>query len=331
MIRLALVLVLAGSLVLGTPAPAAAADAPDSCAGATSLSPMGSWVSGTIDSSTDVDWYQFKVPQGAYLQFVLGSLPENYRMDVYYYCGADQAFHHYEAGTGFEELILPSSFAPWTPSHVRISSSGASSSTPYKLRVRTIPRGLSVLSHDTFADANGQHIVGEVTTTGSHRRIRVTATLYDSSNAVIGTVSRRTMLREIQRGRQGDRPRTPFRITFEPPVGFHHYRLSVMGISDRDIHPLEQWKVTLMAPTVDGLGVAHFGGEVANQNRMTIESLDVFVTVYDKLGRVINTGIAVTNKEVLANFGKATFDATFDSHFAAWNKWRADPQALAAP
>jgi hypothetical protein len=319
-----------GTLMFGAVGPTAAADAPNTCAQATTTSPIGSWISGTIESSTDVDWYAFPVPKDTYLQFTLGSLPENYRMDVYYYCGGDQLFRSYEGGTAFEEVILHSAFHPWTPSHVRISSSGASSNLPYKLRVRVVPRGLSILSHDSFADEAGQHIVGEVFTTSSHRRIRVTATLYDSSDAVIGTVSRRTMLSVIQRGRAYDRPRTPFRITFVPPVGFDHYRLAVTGISDRP-NPLDRWAVTPLPPFVDGLGVAHFSGETANQNGITVASLDVFVTVYDKLGRVINTAVAVTNKETLANYGKATFDATFDSHFAAWNKWRADPQAIPAP
>ena len=136
MSRRFIVPVLALILLLGTHLPAAAAvDAPSRCGQIGSATPVGQWVSGTIDSATDVDWYRFAMPEHANVQLLLGGLPANYRMDVYRQCGdtAGRHFRDYQPGTQFEELILSTSTAPFVPAYVRISGvSGASSAEPYR-------------------------------------------------------------------------------------------------------------------------------------------------------------------------------------------------------
>ena len=240
MSRRFIVPVLALILLLSTHLPAAAAvDAPSRCGQIGSATPVGQWVSGTIDSATDVDWYRFAMPEHANVQLLLGGLPANYRMDVYRQCGdtAGRHFRDYQPGTQFEELILSTSTAPFVPAYVRISGvSGASSAEPYQLRAKVVPAGsLSVLSSRTFVDADGRHIVGEVLTTGRHRNVRVTATLFDSADSVIATKTVPAMVRHITFSR-GDRRRTPFEVVFATAPGFDHYRLTVQG-AGTGIHP----------------------------------------------------------------------------------------------
>jgi hypothetical protein len=324
--------VLALVLVLGTQLPAAAAvDAPSRCGQIGSATPVGRWISGTIGSATDVDWYRFAMPKHATVQIVLGGLPADYRMDVYRQCGDTAAFHFhsYQSGTQFEELILPTNSDPYVPAYVRISGvSGANSAEPYRLRVKLVPSGLSVLSSRTFVNADGRHIVGEILTTGRHRNVRVTATLFDSAESVIATKMVPAMVRHITFSRV-DRRRTPFEVTFDTAPGFDHYRLTVQG-AGTGTFPIRGLNFSQFEPFVDGAG-GHFPGEVRNNSGSAIDSLDVFVTLYDALGRVINVAPAATGKEHVGAGGKSLFDATFSSRYASWNRWRALPDAVPAP
>ena len=333
MSRRFIVPVLALILLLSTHLPAAAAvDAPSRCGQIGSATPVGQWVSGTIDSATDVDWYRFALPEHANVQLLLGGLPANYRMDVYRQCGDTDGFHlhSYQPATQFEELILSTSFAPYVPAYVRISGvSGASSAEPYQLRAKVVPDdSLSVLSSRTFVDADGRHIVGEVLTTGRHRNVRVTATLFDSAESVIATKMVPAMVRHIDFSR-GDRRRTPFEVVFDTSPGFDHYRLTVQG-AGTGIHPIRGLNFTQFDPFVDMAG-GHFPGEVRNNSSSAIDSLDVFVTLYDTLGRVINVASATTGKEHVGQGGKSLFDATFSDRYASWNRWRALPDAIPTP
>ena len=223
MSRRFIVPVLALILLLSTHLPAAAAvDAPSRCGQIGSATPVGQWVSGTIDSATDVDWYRFALPEHANVQLLLGGLPANYRMDVYRHCGDTDGFHFhsYQPGTQFEELILSTSFAPYVPAYVRIS--GCVGRVQRRSRTSCGPKSyrprLSVLSSRTFVEPDGRHIVGEVLTTGRHRNVRVTATLFDSAESVIATKTVPAMVRHIDSSR-GDRRRTPFEVVFDTSPG----------------------------------------------------------------------------------------------------------------
>jgi hypothetical protein len=295
-----------------------------------SASPTGSWIAGTIASAADVDWYRFSLPGHRSVQYLLGGLPADYRMDVYRQCGDAQAFHYhdYQPGTQFEELILPTYSDPYMPVYVRISSaSGVASSEPYGLRARIVPNGLTIMSSNSFREAAQRHIVGEVYTTGDYHGMQVTATLYDSSGDVLGMVAAPTMLQEIEWSRY--RRRTPFEIVFTQPAGFDHYRVSVTGERE-PVDPLGRMNLSYLSPFVDASDVGHFPGEIRNNNSFTIASLDVFVTLYNDHGRVINVAAAATGKESVGPGGKAVFDATFDRSFETWNRWRAVPQAVPA-
>ena len=317
---------LAATFVLGTSSPASAAgDAPDRCDQIVSASPLGSWISGTIESSTDVDWYRFPLPDNEVAQYLLGDLPADYQMQIVRHCGKARRIYSYRPGTEFEELILSTHSDPYMPSYVRVSSvSGASSAEAYKLRVRILPKKISILSQRSFADDGGlRHIVGEVIALSEFRRTRVSATLHDSSDVILGEVSARTMLRSLEGGR------SPFELVFDPPPGFDHYRLSVSGVNE-PVNPVARLFKRQLTPFVDDLSVGHFPGSVTNNNTFAIESLEVFVTLYDSIGRVINVAAAETSKDSMGPGGKALFDATFGDHYANWNRWRVVTQALRA-
>lgn len=209
------------------------------------------------------------------------------------------------------------------------SAAGASSTEPYKLRFRILPAGLVILSSNSYVDAGGlRHIIGDVITTAdAFRSVKATATLYDSADALIGTASHRTMLRKLV---QRTGLRSPFEIVFDPPPGYDHYTLTVSGIKANS-EVLERLKIELKIPYTDDLDVGHFPGRLTNNNNFAIDSLEMFVTVYNAEARVINVGQAATNKVLVPKFDGTRFDATFVDHFASWNRFRAVAQAVVAP
>ena len=171
-----------------------------------------------------------------------------------------------------------------------------------------------------------RHIVGEVFTDGIATAVKVRATLYDSAGAVIATVAAATKPRGI--GSSSFR-RSPFDIVFAPPAGYDHYSLAARSTSAAEtvmgLYP------TQFEPVVDTGGVAHFTGEMENGNNFAIDALDVFVTIYDSVGRVLNAVTASTGKESVGAKGESAFDGSFSHHFTGWNRWRAVGDAVAAP
>ena len=63
------------------------ADAPNTCATATSISKSGGWLYNTLSSSSDVDWYKFSLGSPIYTMVTLAGLTANYRLDLYTACG----------------------------------------------------------------------------------------------------------------------------------------------------------------------------------------------------------------------------------------------------
>ena len=73
----------AGSLASATAV--IAADAPDGCSAATTGS-KNTWLSGTIATVKDVDWYRFRIKTGKRVLLTLGGLPADYDLSLYGGC-----------------------------------------------------------------------------------------------------------------------------------------------------------------------------------------------------------------------------------------------------
>src|SRR5918912_1254523 len=71
---------------LFAPAAVVAADAPNTCAAATSASAGNTWLTDTISSSTDTDWFRFDLASSARTLITLGNLPRDYDLYLYSSC-----------------------------------------------------------------------------------------------------------------------------------------------------------------------------------------------------------------------------------------------------
>lgn len=298
---------------LGMPAAAAAADAPGSCAAATSNRVPNTWLSDTIASSTDVDWFRFTLTTTTRAQVILGALPADYDLRVYAGCSTLLA-QSTRSGRQFEEIYR--SFAPGTY-RVRVSGfEGASSSSPYSLRFRTLARGIRILSSTTWVDTSGRvHVAGEVlnNTAESRRWIQIDATLQNASG---GTLGRAVAYSDVPV--LAPWSRSSFEVVATAPAGFSRASLRVCTPSSTGTcapgqvttAPLAGLVVTAGQAYVDSLGRQHYPGTVRNGNAATVSGIRASVTAYDALGNVRAVGAGPTSPDTLATTTVASYDLT---------------------
>ncbi len=206
----------------------AAADAPNSCAAATTASPINTWLRGDISSGTDTDWYRFQKASTNFSLITLGALPKDYRLDLYN-SSCTRLTGSNRPGFEFEEIYRQlavgtyfARVAPATPS--------AYSTRQYALRLRTLPTGVFIVSSaPAYMDNNDYlFIPGEVlnNTGTAQQSVKITATYYNSANVVIKTDFTNPMAGDLS-----SRGRSPFVVGTEAPIGYHHYTLKVTSTS----------------------------------------------------------------------------------------------------
>ncbi len=224
-------LAMVGIASFAMPAAAVAADAPGACSTSAAARTKNAWLTGTIGSATDVDWYRFTVSTGTRAIVTLGNLPANYELRVYSGCSTLVRSSNCP-GRQFEDvyayLAAGSYFA-------RVSGvAGASSTSTYALRFRTVAWGLPILSSTTWTDSSGYlHIAGEVlnNTAESRRWVQVNASLLNADGATIGSAVGYTDIPTL-----APWTRSPFEIVTRKPSGYARTTL-------RNLHP--EWNQRL--------------------------------------------------------------------------------------
>jgi peptidoglycan/xylan/chitin deacetylase (PgdA/CDA1 family) len=286
-----------------SPAGASAADAPNTCAGATSASALNAWLTDTISSSSDVDWYRFVNPSSRRALVTLGNLPADYDLFLYSSCSTPLASSH-RSGRQYDEIYRN---LPAGTYFVRVAGyAGASSPSAYALRFRPLAEGVHVLSYTGWTDATGRrHLAGEILNNTSDRRrhVQLNATLYNSSNVAIGSAVGYAELDVVS-----PRGRSPFEIVTKMPAGYHHSSVSVAKSSVTTAAPVGGLAVTAGAPYTDSSGARHFPGNLRNSNATSVYLTHVLTTLYDAYGQVRGLGWAFTNPAAIGAGATATFD-----------------------
>ena len=269
---------------LMAPASVSAADAPNTCAGATSARAQNTWLSETISSSTDVDWYRFTTSSSGYSLVTLGNLPADYDLSLYGgTCSTllatshrsnreyDEIYRSLSAGTYFVKVQR---YAPFTSSMA---------TSPYALRFKRLAEGVQVLSYTGWTDSAGyRHLVGELLNNTPDRRrwIQIDATLYNSSNVAIGSALGYPDFQFLM-----PRTRSPFEIAFRIPAGYHHSRLAIGRSSVTAAIPVGNLAVTPGAA---------YSGSIKNNNTSAVMLSRAHATAYDSYGAVRDVRFAFT-------------------------------------
>lgn len=320
--RLRMAILLAALFVangLAVPGPVAAADAPNSCAGATSNSSQSAWIYETISPSGDVDWYRFSNNASRYVLITLGKLPADF--DLYLYASGDctnAIASSHRSNREFDQIYRSLGLGTY---YVRVVGyRGASSSATYGLRWRPLPGTVHVLNYTSSVDGAGYlHFPGEIlnNTPDARRWIQIDATLYDSADRVIGSG-----VGYPDRAIVPARGRSPFEIVARRPSGYHHARLSIFR-SSVTTASAGSLGVTPAAPYADATRW-HFPGSVTNNGSSTTRANQVLVTLYDAYGAPRAVTSAWTSPRSIVAGGTASFDAHVGSS-TSWN--RADYRA----
>ena len=215
----------ASGLLLTQPAAAApAADEPDTVA-QTSTRPaaqVGAWLSGTLSSVRDRDWFRFRVTTTSTVLITLGDLPADYRLVLSGSSGRPLGTSD-GTGTGFEQLQrrLPAGVY-----HAEVSAARgvADPARPYRLQLRTLPDQLVVLdAHQERRDGlyaiAGQLLNG---TSVWRRYPRITARFYGAGDRYLGAATALAAQNYLGPGQRGH-----FRLIAAQPAGTVRYALSV--------------------------------------------------------------------------------------------------------
>ena len=124
------------------------------------------------------------------------------------------------SGTTPEELfrtLSPGTYA------VRVIGKTETSSSPYALKIRSLPASVSVLSTRTRIDGSTLRLVGEVyNNTTKLRHVDVTARLYNASGTLLATRKAAALISKVQRS-----GRAPYLIEGTIPTGFARATISI--------------------------------------------------------------------------------------------------------
>jgi peptidoglycan/xylan/chitin deacetylase (PgdA/CDA1 family) len=291
---------LLGALILsstGAPGAVAAADAPGSCSSAIATSAKGTWLSGTIGSATDVDWFKFSLSSASRIQITLGNLPADFDLRVYAGCSSlvgssvrsSRQFDEFEGYLGVGTYF------------VKVSGFvGAQSTSPYALRFRTLAWGMPILSSTTWTDTAGYlHVAGEVlnNTAEPRRWIQIDATFLNSGGAAVGSAVGYAEIPTL-----APRSRSPFEIVARKPAGWASTTLRICTPSSTGACVAGQ-----VAPAAPGglaalplqsylgsLGRRHYAGSVRNDRTATSYLTAALVTAYDGYGNVLGLASGTT-------------------------------------
>jgi len=306
-------------VALASPSVVAAADAPNTCAGATVDSAQGVWLQDAISSGSDVDWYRFTIGASRTGIVTLGNLAADYRIDLYSACATLLGSSN-RSSVQFEEIVRSLAAGSY---RVKVSSAaGGSSVANYWLKFRALTAGVTVLSAGPFVVGSNLHIAGEVlnTTSGNRKSITVTAFLYDSSNLKFGAVSGPAFRTIIPPG-----GRSAFHLITALPADFDHASFAVSALAT-STNPIGNLTVTPGTNSITA-GVLTYPGTVTNGNGFRIATTKVIVTAYNATGSVLNAGMVTASPSTIDAGATASFSYQ-TGRYAGTNRWGFMAQAV---
>ena len=276
-------------------------DAPDSCAGASTSSPQGSWISDTFGSPIDQDWFRFTLTSKRRVVITLGDLPVDGRLQLYGSCSTLLATSDH-AGTQFEELTRVLAAGTY---RVRVTANGgATSDLPYVVRFRPMASGMPIKSSRTIVTGGSIRIVGEVlNNTGTTRGpITVKATLRNSAGRTVGTLSGVAFAYRL-----GDGGVTSFQISGLKPSSYSSVVLSATSASPPSVPAIS---LRSLVPTQNPDGTVTETGAVKNLSPKGARYVRIARTWYGSRGEVLDRGIGYVTPSTLRAGGSGVFTLT---------------------
>ncbi len=295
----------------GMPVTAAAADAPGGCSTSAPARTKNVWLSETIGTPTDVDWYRFTVARGTRAIVTLGNLPADYELRVFRSCSTLIQSSN-RSGRQFEEAYA---YLPAGTYFARVSGvAGATSTIAYALQFRPLAWGLPILSSTTWTDGSGRlHVAGEVlnNTAEPRRWIQVDASLLNADGTTIGSALGYTDMPTLEPW-----SRSPFEIVTGKPTGYARTTLRICtpegtggcASGQATAVPSGGLAVSAAPSFVDSAGQAHYPGTIRNDRSTTARQVLAHVTVYDASGNVSGLAVGPAGSGTVAAGASAAYE-----------------------
>lgn len=148
---------LTAGLVAAPAAPAATSPAHSLAAARThAATAVNAWVTDSLTSVNQENWYRVVLPQAGFLSVVLGDLPKDYSLAVYNEAGTRLGVSA-NAGTRYEGFDVPRASGTY---FVQVRTGSATSTTEYALSARLVVASFGVLTArvGTVGDVVGEFV-----------------------------------------------------------------------------------------------------------------------------------------------------------------------------
>jgi hypothetical protein len=252
-------------------------DHPDTPNGArtAAASAQGVWLSETLRSATDVDWYAFGIARSGNHYIRLGHLPADYAITLYDRGGKRLGVSDHP-GRQFEEMIR---YLPAGTYYVRVSvSHGYSTTAPYHLSFARIADGMVILSrHMNIPES--QLLVELMNNTGEWRETILTVDCVTRSGRVVRNEN------WVGAPLMPPRARRPFAVYPAPCPNGSAMRAGATSVTTSRRYPSGSWRLTPHR-TVVTTHERRYPVTLTNTGTTALRNLLVGVLEYDAEGRV---------------------------------------------
>jgi hypothetical protein len=266
-------------------AASAAADRPNSLAGASATAPVanGAYAKDTIGTAADEDWFRFDVPYATKVMATLGNLPANYSLSIHDSTGRLLRTSN-RSGVTFENVL-------WTAPakgtyYARVDAAGGyNPAEQYALRFRLIPKGLVVFSQYASLQSNGHvSIMADIvnTTSGWRKLQSVTVVLRDKDGKTLGYDL--TSLSNIVLP-PGGVSKINSATVVPAPAGFAKVLLKPAWV-DAPARTEPKLSVHQTGSGKDATGLPTYQGRVSTTSPTPVENAVIEVSDYDTYGNV---------------------------------------------
>jgi hypothetical protein len=265
------------SRVAVSPKGSAPSDHPDTPNGAraASASPQGVWLTETLRSSSDVDWYAFGVARAGYHYVRLGHLPADYAFTLYDR-GGNLLGVGSRPGRQFEEVVR---YLPAGTYYVRVSVvHGYSTTVPYHLSFGRFADGLVILSRH-LNTSDHELVVEMMNNTGAWVEPTLAMQCVTSSGRVVRD--------EDWFGASilAPRARGPLEALATPCPSGSSMRMWPLAATTSHRNPAGSWRLTPRSP-VTSARWRNYPVTVTNTGTTVLRSMLLGVLEYDAEGRV---------------------------------------------
>jgi hypothetical protein len=161
-----------------------------------------------------------------------------------------------------------------------------------------VPSEVRILSSSSYVDSDGfLRIVGEVQngTSQNVESVEIAASLFDGDTLLLTEVPY-TALRIVRPGQ-----RAPFSVlVVPPPAGYDRYTLQVDWGTTPDQPPDGITILSHRIRAASSPGSRSIEGEVRNDSRGPLESVEIVATMYNSAGTVVAVGSGLASSDSLA-------------------------------